>query len=154
MESSTPVTIILKNTLYALQEENMTIDEEDYENRLSIVMHSGLNIHLQILCFHIVSKVQARQCHKFLTKHQSFNRTSLLDNNVFHKFNKNFYCYFSLMHGLKCLKTWSANKKLIYTWNWYIVIQTCKIHDCPNHKIIIVWSILWPLTDNDSEIGL
>ena len=46
-------------------------------------------IHLKILCFHFVSKLQFykdHQCHKYLTKQQSFNRTTLLDNNVFHKF--------------------------------------------------------------------
>ena len=40
-----------------------------------------LNIHLQILCFHFVSKVQFNedhQCHKYLTKQQSFDRTTLL----------------------------------------------------------------------------
>ena len=50
---------------------------------------SELNIHLQILCVRLVSKVQFnedRQCHKYLTKQQSFNRTTHLDNNVAHKF--------------------------------------------------------------------
>ena len=64
-------------------------DEEDYDNRLSILKLSELNIHLQILCFHFVSKVQFNEdhpCHKYLTRQQSFNRTTLLDNNVFHKF--------------------------------------------------------------------
>ena len=64
-------------------------NEEDYDNRLSILKLSELDIHLQILCFHFVSKVQFNedhQCHKYLTKQQSFNRTTLLDNNVFHEF--------------------------------------------------------------------
>ena len=69
-------------------------DEEDYYNRLTSLKLSKHNIHLQILCYHFVSKVSAinedHQCHKFLTKHQSFNRTTLLDNNVFHKFTLNF----------------------------------------------------------------
>ena len=46
----------------------------------------------KILCFLLVLKVSVNedhQCYK-LTKHQSFYRTSLLDNNVFHKFTLNF----------------------------------------------------------------
>ena len=35
-----------------------------------------------------------------LTKQQSFNRTTLLDNNVFHKFTWKFYCYFWILHGV------------------------------------------------------
>ena len=40
-----------------------------------------LNIHLQILCFHFVSKVQFyedHRCNKYLTKQQSFDKTTLL----------------------------------------------------------------------------
>ena len=51
------------------------------------------------LCRQVSSNKQNRctihnQCHKFITKQQSFNRTTLLDNNVFHKFTQKFYGYF------------------------------------------------------------
>ena len=49
-------------------------DEEDNDNRLE------LDNLLQILCFHFVSKAS----NKFLTKHQSFDRTNLFDNSVFY----------------------------------------------------------------------
>ena len=79
-------------------------DEEDYDNRLSVLKFSELNIHLQILCFHFVLKVSVNedhQCHKFLTKHISilieppsltiiFSISSL----------KDFFAIFSLIHGL------------------------------------------------------
>ena len=59
--------------------------KEDFDNRLSILKLPELNIDLQILCFHFVLKVQFNEdhgCHKYLTKQQSFDRTTLLDNNV------------------------------------------------------------------------
>ena len=62
--------------------KTMTIDYQTLK-------FSELNIHRRILCVRFVPKVQFnedRQCHKYLTKQQSFNRTTHLVNNVARKF--------------------------------------------------------------------
>ena len=68
----------------------MLSDEDDYETRLSILKLDELNVHLQILCFRYVAKVSSNDdhpCNPFLTKdHHSYNRTTLLDDNIFNKF--------------------------------------------------------------------
>ena len=68
----------------------MLSDEDDYETRISILKLDELNVHLQILCFRYVAKVSSNDdhpCNPFLTKdHHSYNRTTLLDDNIFNKF--------------------------------------------------------------------
>ena len=68
----------------------MIYDEDDYECRLAKLKLDELNIHLQFLCLRYVMLVSSNDehpCHSFLINdHRKFNRTALLDNNVFNKF--------------------------------------------------------------------
>ena len=65
-------------------------DEEDYETRLSILKLDEFHIHMDLLCFRFLSKVGSNDqhpCYRYICKEKkNFNRTTLLDNNVFHKY--------------------------------------------------------------------
>ena len=65
-------------------------DEDDCESGLSILKLDELNVHMQILCFRNGARVSSNDdnpCNPFLTEgHHSYNRTILLNDNIFNKF--------------------------------------------------------------------